>query len=179
MTHYGKSEMHIAGLLVGLFHYSLAPITLLFGLSFNVNQSSNICFTGQEIFCSFSLLLFLYYSKLQFDIHKSFYNIKIESLKPGVENHYCFPTGDNFKSVCCPHYYAEVMIYVSFTLLSVSIQSFNNVVLSFSWSILMMNIWVVLNLGVVASRQFDWYKVNFPEEFSKKKEWKRMIPYLW
>lgn len=85
-----------------------------------------------------------------------------------VKSIYSFPVGFGFDSVACPHYTAEILIYISFCMLSPS-----------SLPLFSMLVWVVTNLSVVADSQFEWYKKNFPTEMNLKKEWKRMIPGVW
>jgi 3-oxo-5-alpha-steroid 4-dehydrogenase len=85
-----------------------------------------------------------------------------------VKSKYSFPVGFGFDSVACPHYMAEILIYISFCMLSPS-----------SLPLLSMLAWVVTNLSVVADSQFEWYKKNFPKEMNLKKGWKRLIPGVW
>ena len=85
-----------------------------------------------------------------------------------VKSVYSFPVGFGFDSVACPHYTAEILIYISFFMLSPS-----------SVPLLSMLVWVVTNLSVVADSQYEWYKENFPTEMNLKKGWKRLIPGVW
>ena len=85
-----------------------------------------------------------------------------------IKSVYSFPVGFGFDSVACPHYTAEIIIYISFCMLS-----------PFSFPLLCLLLWVVTNLSVVADSQFLWYHKNFPKELSLKKEWKRLIPGVW
>ena len=85
-----------------------------------------------------------------------------------IKSVYSFPVGFGFDSVACPHYTAEIIIYISFCMLS-----------PFSFPLLCLLLWVVTNLSVVADSQFLWYHKKFPKELSLKKEWKRLIPGVW
>ena len=85
-----------------------------------------------------------------------------------IKSVYSFPVGLGFDSVACPHYTAEIVIYISFCMLSPS-----------SLPLLSMLLWVVINLSVVADSQYLWYHANFPKEMSLKKEWKRLVPGVW
>lgn len=83
-------------------------------------------------------------------------------------HYYSLPEGFGFEYVSCPHYTSEIIIYISFWVLSPS-----------SVSLLAMTLWVICNLSVVADSQFVWYKKHFPEEIKKRKGWKRIFPYIW
>ena len=81
---------------------------------------------------------------------------------------YSLPEGIGFEYVSCPHYTAEILIYISFWILSLS-----------SLSLFSMTLWVTCNLSVVADSQYLWYKKHFPEEMKKRKNWKRIFPCIW
>ena len=81
---------------------------------------------------------------------------------------YSFPRGFGFDYVVCPHYTAEIVIYISFLMLDPA-----------SSSLRCLLLWVTSNLSVVADSQFHWYLEKFPEETKKKSSWKRLIPGLW
>ena len=84
------------------------------------------------------------------------------------EDIYSLPEGFGFEFVSCPHYTSEILIYISFWILSPS-----------SLSLFSMTLWVTCNLSVVADSQFLWYKKHFPEETKKRKNWKRIFPFIW
>jgi hypothetical protein len=96
------------------------------------------------------------------------------------KSHHLLPYGSWFELVACPHYFFEILIYLSFYLS-------NHIG---SLSVLLLTLWVAINLTVVAYAQFIWYLDNFFEEFNdddndnnfkvtgKKKNWKVIIPFL-
>ena len=85
-----------------------------------------------------------------------------------IKSVYSFPVGFGFDYVACPHYTAEIIIYISFCMLAPS-----------SIPLLCLLLWVLTNLSVVAESQYQWYNKNFQKEVSLKKGWNRLIPGVW
>ena len=71
-----------------------------------------------------ALFLFVKYSLEQHRVHEALFEMKksgggrTNAQSSSAQNIYSFPKNGAFKYVACPHYYAEVMIYVSFCILS-------------------------------------------------------------
>jgi 3-oxo-5-alpha-steroid 4-dehydrogenase 3 len=78
---------------------------------------------------------------------------------------YKIPYGDWFEYVSSPHYFAEILIYLSF----VASQKGENVYL---W---LMLVFVVQNLSLGATVTQNWYHDKF-KEYSKKRF--RIIPFI-
>lgn len=85
-----------------------------------------------------------------------------------TRQHYSFPRGFGFDYVGCPHYTAEIAIYLSFYILQPT-----------SVPLFCMLLWVTANLSVVADSQYEWYRKNFAEEVSKIRSWRRLLPFVW
>ena len=62
---------------------------------------------------------------------------------------YEVPRGSWFKYVCCPHYSAEIIVYMSFLLLAPTNTSLQGLL-----------IWVISNLAVTGRKQLQWYQTN-------------------
>jgi 3-oxo-5-alpha-steroid 4-dehydrogenase 3 / polyprenol reductase len=82
---------------------------------------------------------------------------------------YSLPTGGWFQYVTCPHYLAEILVYVSFTILLAQeqVQGGRHFLVLF---------WVASNLTLSALINFKWYKENLPIEAMKGR--KAIIPFL-
>jgi hypothetical protein len=85
-----------------------------------------------------------------------------------VEYNYEVPRGSWFQYVCCPHYTAEILIYISFMLLSPN-----------SFAMRCLVIWVTSNLAVTGKRQLDWYRTNNHLKNHIPDHWYVLIPGVW
>ena len=167
ITIFGTSRMNIGGYLVGISHYVLAPFSCTF-----IN-----CGGSFQTRLLFPIVLFLVANQEQFKIHYTLFRIKRDSksrdsksrIVGDKQNHYQIPRGGWFKYVCCPHYSAEILIYLSFYLLDPSCK------VTF-----FMLCWVISNLAVVSNQQFLWYDNNFTAvDYPSLKSWKRLLPYVY
>lgn len=167
MTSYGNSTMHIGGYICGLFHYILVPVCLVIADN-KFSTTSSTC-----IGLPYPILLFLVASYQQFVSHKKLYEIKNITIKAqnnsknGANLGYRIPRGSMFDYVCCPHYFDEILIYLSFYLMSPA-----------SPSLLFLLIWVSSNLTVVSCFQLQWYKNEFSSTSGFPNNWKRIIPFV-
>lgn len=69
---------------------------------------------------------------------------------------YAIPHGWGFDQVACPHYTAEICIYVGMLAMS----GFSN------RAALLMAFWVSSQLAITAVRTRQWYRAKFPDEYS-------------
>lgn len=164
MTEYGKSSMHVSGLVVGFLHYLFVPLTLV-GCRKDEFSGSTNAIVWQIIVSS----LFAMANVQQFLCHRMLYQLKKDNVLK--LKRYSLPTEGLFRLVCCPHYFAEILIYLSIWMLCPS-----------SMSLLALLFWVSSNLMVVSHNQMTWYRSNFPEVLAtgdKLKTWKRIFPYVW
>ena len=187
---FGQSSMHIAGYLCGLIHYALTPVSMMCSclqIPFLVEISdlwpanlvsikSRGCvvalWPAQTLFTAGGLVLFLSASVAQYKCHAILYRLKkVEEvdLAGSPKSRYGLPVGFGFDFVCCPHYFAEILIYVSFWFINMG-----NV------ASLLEAVWVTSNLAVVAVGQKRWYLETFPEECKiSKRGWKALVPGVW
>lgn len=154
MTHFGTSRMHIAGYLCGILHYVLVPITFVRG---HYNSSP---------FDILWLILFALSSFFQWRVHKYFFAVNERREEDNGRKIYCLPAGPMFSLVCCPHYLAEILLYISLSLLVPSICTAALV------------LWVTSNLCVVGRNQYLWYERQFGDKATSKR-WNAVIPYVW
>ena len=217
LSDFGESRMHISGYLVGILHYVLAPVTLYCsGNSSGSDTSKTEWSFAVAVAVGMVVVLFIVSNYLQFSCHRTLSHGKgkgigtdkeekientitlVTSLKSNPRNkQYSFPTGGLFEYVCCPHYFAEICIYVCFVALvwlqperavlcAVHDQTCSSTSTSTytSFGVLCMLGWVTCNLCVVANENLLWYKQQFPNEVavrakSKVAQWKRCIPFIY
>lgn len=194
MTSYGSARMHISGYIIGIAHYIFVPMTIFLrshprGMthhnSTTMNSRLHICMIA------LGLIIFFVANYFQYMCHKVLFEMKSNVSKDGGKssekvdntgitepgslssslshsNHHKFPVGMEFSLLCCPHYFAEILIYASFCF-----------ILPTHFPMYCILIWVTSNLSVVANQNMKWYKLNFPHETKKRKQWKRIIPWVW
>lgn len=131
----------------------------LFGISFYF-------FSCLTIFLQYSnnqlevltILFFIFGNLMQHQTHTI-----LSSLRKDSDKGYHIPKGGWFEYVLCPHYFAEILIYISLFLSSISLTS--GLLLSF----------VIFNLISNSVDTYDWYCEKF-KDFPKEKN--IIIPYL-
>jgi 3-oxo-5-alpha-steroid 4-dehydrogenase 3 len=184
ITEYGSSRIHISGYFCGILHYICAPLSLFIAsidleVIFMTTGSRSVFYGGvKAAFKLCSVVIFLIASYAQYQCHYILYLYKtgkLESTRPSTLNKenntgcYALPDKGLFKYVCCPHYSAEICIY-----LSIWMQ------VSSSFTCLLLLTWVSTNLSIVASNQFNWYCTNYGSLIvNEKKNWRVMIPGIW
>ena len=160
------ATMHISHYIVGIAFYGAMVFgTWLEGLSH---------FTGDYVepqpFSLFTTLLaialFFYASLHQYRCH-----VILASLRKEGQGGYKIPRGDWFEWIVTPHYFADILIYLSLCIL----YRFQNIILVCGF------IWTVVNLSVVASETQSWYLSHFKEKYHAafpQGRWK-IIPFLY
>lgn len=163
ITNYGRSEMHIFGFIVGIAHYTMVPVSL-----FCVNSKDTaLSATGRSLILFIAVLFFVLANFYQFKFHFILYRLKATCLSRGGQP-YALPEESCFKLVSCPHYTAEIAIYMSLCLMAAP-------AMSAAMSALLL--WVVSNLSVVADRQHLFYSTMYPDKVPKK--WHRLFPLIY
>jgi 3-oxo-5-alpha-steroid 4-dehydrogenase 3 len=135
--------------------------------------------------------------------NKSYQNIGDNQQHIYSSTEYRLPRGRWFEYVSCPHYAAEILIYIGFILMfQVSSSGFvfvsdrdllhtlrippncdqlrwvsNCLFFMCDWKLTCLLIWVVTNLAISASRSHQWYKETFRDSFPTSR--KALVPYLW
>lgn len=173
LTIYGDSTMHVAGYCCGILHYILAPMCLLCGANVVAGSSSLIHFN-----ILISVTVYIIGSFFQFKSHFILYDMKSKwvagkfdsgnSLNGSVQQKYFLPKGFLFDYVCCPHYFAEILVY--FSLWFVSPQS---------PPLVCLLLWVISNLSIESGIQMNWYIYFFGKSLEFPNNWKRIFPYIW
>lgn len=162
--------MNVFIYLCGFYHY--------FGASWSIlMESPGLCtkgaVIGDRINFSLSALkwnhligsaLFVYAFFEQFRSHSILANLRKHGNKVTDVKHK-IPFGGLFELVSCPNYFAEILIYISLSIIC----GFENY--AFNW----VTIWVTSNQLYSALMGHRWYQEHFP---NYPKNRKAFIPYL-
>lgn len=167
---YGKAEMHIAGYLVGVLYYILVPLTL-----FAEAGSESYAFKGIINLCG--QLLFFGGNFAQNRFHNYLGKSKegvtlVSGFDPSrnTQKKYKYPVGLGFDHVYCPHYTAEVVLYIGL-----------NLMVPYSLALKAMLLFVAANLSITADKNYTWYLEKFPAQTKMKgyARRKRIFPYIY
>lgn len=157
-TYSADSVMPLSVYLGGIAHYVAAPMSLsaattACGSTFTTWDDLAECTSRPAVFLGVSC--FLAGNVVQNACH-----LYLASLRAGparkksdavaVGDHY-LPTWGPFRYVCCPHYTAEVLIYVGLWLVC-GVEA---------WAALGLAIWTLSNLAVTSRRTLRWYQDSF------------------
>ncbi|KAI9279275.1 3-oxo-5-alpha-steroid 4-dehydrogenase-domain-containing protein [Sporodiniella umbellata] len=107
-----------------------------------------------------AILIYLYASVHQYHCH-----CILASLRHKSDSKYQVPKGDWFEWIASPHYFADILIYLSLCIL----YDFKNNIL------LCGLIWSITNLSITANQTHLWYIRQFPSHPELKNRW-RIIP---
>lgn len=133
----------------------------------------------------FSTLLFILASGFQHDVHAYLAHLKTSPTpNPSVPDNnstapklttpsrtYRLPTHPAFTPLICPHYTAELLIYLAMAINAAPKGEWVNGTLGCA------AVFVLVNLGVTAYGTREWYVRTFGEESVRGKA--RMIPFLY
>ncbi|CAO3630609.1 unnamed protein product [Mucor hiemalis] len=161
------ATMHVSHYLIGIgFYGAMVFGTWLEGLSSFKAQSNNN--NNSTIYTTvIAIGLFFYASLHQYHCH-----VILASLRKDTDKGYTIPRGDWFEQIVVPHYFADILIYLSLCIL----YRFQNCIL------LCGLIWTTTNLSIVASETHSWYQHHFTIEKLKitfpHRRW-RIIPYVY
>lgn len=186
-----EARMHLLAYLFGLSYYIVVPITLA-GPLLNHSISRLISDPGsiqnwdlpllKMIFTAASspsnmflipgIILFLLANGLQFWSHRLL-SLLSQPIKQIKGSKYLLPHGGPFELITCPHYSAEILIYLGLSLICWNIDSCRRI-----GSLLVLT-WVAVNLVLAAEATQRWYAMEVGEALKKKRWLKRLIPFVW
>lgn len=164
ITIFGKAKISVVVYIGALLYYLLVPLTF-YNAYHTYNNEDTAMAPFAVIYECTVLLLFIYGNILQYDSHRILYQSKAEMIR--TLGDYTLPNQGLFKYVVCPHYFAEILIYLSFLIFY-----------RHSPAVYMCFIWVVTNLSVFADENYRFYTARYPEDM-KKLRVKRIIPFLY
>lgn len=149
-----NSSMSFIHYLVGLIHYPFVGLTILVDDQYKDYQPSwlRICF---------ALVLFINASYVQYQVHRTL----AQTRRKDNEN-YPIPNGYRaFQYFSCPNYIAEMVLYLSFWLISHRTSSF-----------LALLIWVLVNQSLSSLLAHRWYHQHYGIHYPSTRY--ALIPYL-
>lgn len=146
------ATMHASHYLIGVGFYGAMVLgTWLEGVS-NVEESP---LSQQDTYVNltslFAVALFFYASYHQYRCH-----VILSLLRQSKDqaSSYSIPRGDWFETLVTPHYFADILIYLSLNIL----YRFQNYILICGL------IWTIVNLSVVSGETQLWYQTHFSAE---------------
>ncbi|KAI8326844.1 3-oxo-5-alpha-steroid 4-dehydrogenase-domain-containing protein [Blakeslea trispora] len=144
-----QATMHLSHYLIGIGFYGAMVLgTWLEGttsdLSWPVKSEP---MTGLDLIV---MALFVYAS-----VHQHRCHVILASLRQTREPVYRIPRGDWFESIVAPHYFADILIYLSLCLL----YRFQNAIVCCGL------IWTIVNLSIVATETEAWYRKYFDAQY--------------
>lgn len=148
-----SAKMHVTGYLIGMSFYVAAPWSVVVGCSIwtGVEDTEQVSLLRYSLFG----ILYSWSSIRQHECHLILSRL----------NGYGLPRGSLFKYVSCPHYFTEILIYLSFMLLNLN-ESQCYLMISF----------VIINLSITADKTHSWYKIKFKEAYPTGRT--AIIPYF-
>ncbi|KAK9381458.1 uncharacterized protein V2V93DRAFT_391157 [Kockiozyma suomiensis] len=137
-----KARIRLGHYLVGhLFYLAVSCAILCDSLQNSINPSPNALSLSS---CSVAFVLYLTAARAQYSAHKQLASLKKYSPPP--------PTF-LFKYLVCPHYTAEIVVYISIA-----------VICDFSSATVAVIIWTIVNLGASAEQSRAFYVDKFGEK---------------
>lgn len=158
VTQFGEARMHAGVFLVGCFHYIAATLSALTDPDAVTPHDDT---ERRRILMALGVAIYAVAS-----YHQSVCNLLIATQKRANEMQYVVPHGDWFDYVRCPLYTADILLYVSFVLVTGG----TNVMLYFTLA------WVLVNQTLLAKFNSDWSDAKFRDATLPK--WK-LVAYLW
>jgi 3-oxo-5-alpha-steroid 4-dehydrogenase 3 len=160
------SKMWVGHYVLGILYYAATGVAMwaegadsLRNHQFNFSKLTPM--SAPSVRTMLVLPVFILASGAQNDCH-----VYLASLKK-----YTLPQVGLFQYIICPHYFAEIIIYIALAVLAAPDgQLFNKTILS-------TTVFVIVNLGMTAKANQKWYMEKFGEE-SVKGRWK-MIPFVY
>ncbi|KAF0498887.1 3-oxo-5-alpha-steroid 4-dehydrogenase 3 [Gigaspora margarita] len=128
-----------------------------------LDNETNLFTIHSANFLSWNILLamsvFIYASHHQHKLHKNLALLRLESSSVSSQPLYSIPKGDWFDHISSAHYTAEIIIYLSFVILTKG----------FNLTIWLPFIWTTVCLGIIAKVSEKWGREKFGEEWPKNK----------
>lgn len=160
---------------ISVLHY-IAGIMFYISLPVIPTVESSVICSGDNIFSSLNpsqlkflhilgVILFLFASWKQHNHCFLIAQLRKDKNAKVRDTKYYIPKGDMFELISCPHFFMEILIHLSFSLMS----QLANVPLLF------LLLFVITNQIIAGILNHKWYKQNFPSYPIKRKA---IIPYL-
>ena len=207
-VHRWRGTMHIAGFVLGLLHYILLPFIFIptpksssFPGPNTLNHIELVDNAPTPMYVIYTGIILNLYAQYQQHVHHRILStcrkIPKSSSTPSQpqsqhQSSYSIPHGKWFEWVSCPHYLAEIMIYLSLTILlhsSIHSYSYSHIAgyehsgimvpavnLVGYYKHILLVAWVAINLSVSARSCHEWYQKQFVD-YPKLRT--ALVPFLW
>jgi len=142
--------IHLLNLFLAVSFYLFANIAITAEMIYWQDKSNNI-FSFPVLM---GLMLFFYASYHQHKCHKILASLRTK------EDTFSIPRGDWFEYVSCPHYFAEILIYISIVF----------VVGPTNLSAWLIICFVILNLSHSALLTHSWYQKQFHKSYPNQRK---------
>jgi 3-oxo-5-alpha-steroid 4-dehydrogenase 3 len=153
--HYGPtSKMHIAGWLLGMGHYLILPFVF-------VGRHS----TRRISLISVSIVI----ANTWFQYEQYQHHLLLAGLRrrKGGPSHPLPPPIRWFRSILCPHYLAEILLYFTWALMlheqDLVVGSKSMIDIGIHYRHWFLFLWVATNLTVSSLNNYEWYKARHPK----------------
>ncbi|GBC01459.1 hypothetical protein RclHR1_00420021 [Rhizophagus clarus] len=169
-----NSKMFIAHHIVGITYYIATGLAVIVEGLWNLGVFDKDRFTFFPSFSNFikwnkisAVILFIYASYHQHVLHRRLASLRSSPLTPTSTSStskntkssiYLIPKGDWFEYISSAHYFAEILIYFSFVILT---KGMNLTI----WLVL---IWTIIGLGIMARENEFWGRERFREKWPKR-----------
>ena len=172
-----SSKMHIAGYVLGVGHYILLPLVFVDSRVCNTSktlESKTHQSTTDWLVAAIGTLTCLAAQYQQYRHHVYLAELRHVTCNGGSETtKYKIPSKGWFQYVSCPHYLAEIIIYMSFVII---LSSSSSLGIQSNYKCITLVLWVATNLCVSALKSHDWYLLHYPEYASFNR--KAIIPFI-
>lgn len=187
------SRMHVSGYMLGLLHYLMLPFAIV-----SSNHKCHGTFEDSKTTATIFIVFFInIYSQMeQYWHHCLLAKLRCRSITSTSSTNqlvtkekkiYSIPSGRFFHFISCPHYFFEILIYISL-IYSLRCNSTCDYEISSPYRFFSISnishykhiallLWVITNLFISAARNHDWYISKFGNTYPTHR--KRLIPYVW
>jgi len=145
-----RASVSLINIFLAPSFYLFANISPIVELLYKPNFTQN----GLDVTGTLGLLLFCYASYQQHYCHKILARLRVGP----KESRYFVPYGGLFEQVSCPHYFAEILIYLAFLLV---LGDLTNTSMWLIWA------FVIANLSTSGIETHRWYKQQFGDSYPK------------
>ncbi|CAI5722269.1 unnamed protein product [Hyaloperonospora brassicae] len=160
VTEFGTAKMHASILFVGMYHYVATPLSVLFDPDATTPHSDT---NGRRLLTGLGILLFVVAS-----YHQMRCNSLLAKQKRANNMVHVVPRGDWFNVVRSPLYATEVMLYVSFVLVTGGTTAM----------LYLVGAWVMANQVLLAHLNSQWIENKFRDRQDELPKW-NLIPFIW
>jgi 3-oxo-5-alpha-steroid 4-dehydrogenase 3 len=160
--------MHLAGYALGMIHYLLLPLVFMDPVCDDLLAKHSL--DWRIAILGTCTCLWAQYQ--QYRHHCLLARLRFSRDAVDTELDYNIPTKGWFRVISCPHYLAEIFIYISFALVLCSDKSHG----LRHYQPVTLVVWVASNLSVSAIRSHDWYLLQFPDYAALQR--KAIFPFL-